>query len=338
MEIMDREWNSLTDYDVELNQISVYKKHPTLLPFIGRHYGNTRILLLGESHYLDSSESKESKEMKDWYNRTTEEYGFMYPENLNTRLVVNNYLNGRRSKAHSMFRNPAKALIKAWDLNDVNDSEVFTAFAFMNYFQRPEADSGKSICLTKEDKTEAYETLNKVINTIKPRLVLFLSQKAYWCYEELTKNKIDERIQYVYHPTSKYWNEQRGKAKAVDCFKHIKAYTGFSLNGHLLDKDVRLALKEKKHQIIELHHKRFFENAVTVSIYPDSEKGYVSEIVWHVIDGNTKLGIGYVVEKKTLWIWDYTKENAHYLSKEETKNYRKLNKLYYDVIEVIKSL
>ena len=342
MEIMDREWNSLTDYDSELNQIRIYNNHPTLLPFIGRHYDYTRILLLGESHYLDSSESEESKKMKDWYNRPTEEYGFMSPENLNTRLVVNNYLNGRRSKAHSMFRNPAEALIKAWDLNDVNDSEAFTAFAFMNYFQRPEAASGKSINLTEEDKVEAYETFNKVINIIKPRLVLFLSQKAYWCYEGLTKGKIDQRIQYVYHPTSKYWNEKGGKDKAIKCFAeiaHENIY--FSSNGWLLDKYVMSALKIKEnHKIIDLHHKRFLENEVTVSIYhnPKPYHDYVSEIVWHVIDGNTKLGIGYVVKKKTLWIWDYTRENEHYLSMKEMQNYEELKRLYYDVIDVIQSL
>lgn len=336
MEMMDREWNSVTDYDSRLNQICIYKNHPTLLPFIGRHYDHTRILILGESHYLDSSESEESKEMKGWYNRPTEEYGFTYPENLNTRLVVNNYLNGRRSKAHSMFRNPAEALIKAWNLNDVNDSEAFTAFAFMNYFQRPEAASGKSIRQTAEDKAEAYETLNEVINIIKPRLVLFLSKKAYQCYEESSNHIVDQRIKSVYHPTSKYWNESGGKDAAMKFFGEMPNYKGFSLNGHLLDKDVRSILEEKGYTIIKLRHRRFSEKEVTVSIYPELDSSYVSEIVWHIIDVDTKLGIGYVVENKTLWIWDYTK--GKYLTTDDFKKFPELGSLYNDVVGVIQKL
>ncbi len=336
MEIMNSKWNSLTCFDDKLLEIEVYKNHPTLLPFVGRHYESTRILLLGESHYLDSSEDETAKKMEGWYCSTTESYSFKYPENVDTRLVVHNYLNARRSKAHSMFGKPAEALIEAWNLENVNDSEAFTTFAFMNYFQRPEANAGKSISLNEEDKTVAYMTLNEVIKILEPKLILFLSKKAYDCYKELAGDKVDSRTNYVYHPTSKYWNEDNGKNKAVQCFNIISRYNGFAKNGKLLQNKIRPILDDKNYFVVEKRHKRFFDDKITVSIYPEKDKDSVSEIVWHVKENNISYGIGYVVERKTIWLWSYT--DKKYFTEAEMKENSELKKLYKEVIEIIKNL
>lgn len=335
MDIMNDEWKSLKDFDNQLLTIQVYKKHPSLLPYIGRHYNDTGILLLGESHYLDSEEDESAKKMENWYGTQTENYNFKWPVNLDTRSVVNNYLNCRRSKAHSMFRKPAEALIKAWNLNDVNDSEAFTSFAFMNYFQRPEANTGKSIDLNEEDKTVAYETLNKVIKIIEPKLILFLSKKAYDSYKGSSGGKVDENIKYVYHPTSKFWNEDNGKDKAVQSFGK-KRYDGYAKNGKLLFETIKSVLDGKNYPIIEKKHKRFLHDKTTVSIYPDKEKGYVSEIVWHIEDNNAWYGIGYMVARKTIWIWNYTVKE--YLKEAEMDSLSKLKDLYKNVCIIIRDL
>ena len=336
MDIMHDEWESLKDFDNQFLTIQVYKKHPSLLPYIGRHYNDTRILLLGESHYLDSEEDETAKKMENWYSTHTKDFKFKYPENLDTRLVINNYLNCRRSKAHSMFRKPAEALIEAWNLYDVNDSEAFTSFAFMNYFQRPEANSGKSINLNEEDKTVAYETLNKVIKIIEPKLILFLSKKAYDSYKESSGGNVGENIKFVYHPTSKFWNEDNGNDKAVQYFKGIPKYNGYVKKGKLLLDIIKPILEGKNYFIIEKKHNRFLKDKITVRIYPDKEESYVSEIVWHVEDDNAWYGIGYMVERKTIWIWNYTK--GKYLKEDEMKSPSDLKDCYKDVCKTIRDL
>jgi len=331
MVIMDQEWNSLTDYDDALKQIEHYQLHETMLPFIGRHYPNTRILILGESHYLSNEESNETKKLKEWYSRPTAAYSFRWPDNFNTRHVVRNYLTGHRSKAHTMFSNPAKALINAWNLENVNDSEAFTAFAFMNYFQRPAVSSGETISLTADDETRAFHHLNKVIEIINPALVMFLSKKAGDSYKNVAGNTPDPRIACTSHPTTKYWNDAQGKDEAIRQFSSLNRYAGFSLNGQLTIGEAKLALN--KYRIIEKHHKRFFNGEITVSIYPASNSNYVSEIVWHVVDQGTKLGIGYVVDKKLLWIWDYTAEK--FLGAEALSECEKLGQLYNEACQII---
>ena len=49
-------WKSIKDYDDELKKIEHYKKHNEMLPYIGKHYKQARILLVGESHYVNNIE------------------------------------------------------------------------------------------------------------------------------------------------------------------------------------------------------------------------------------------------------------------------------------------
>ncbi len=333
MIIMDQEWNSLTCYDDMLKQIKQYRLHESMLPFIGRHFPQTRILILGESHYLSNEENDETKELAEWYERPTEAFSFKYPDNFNTGRVVRSYLIGHRTKAHTMFSNPAKALIEAWKLEHVNDSEAFTAFAFMNYFQRPAASSGKTINLTENDEAQAFSHLNRDVESLVPALILLLSKKAMNSYKSIAGNNTDSRIAYANHPTSKYWNESQGKGAAIRLFSAIDRYSGFSRNGNLLKGDAMPALT--KYRIIKKHHKRFFGDEITVSIYPTFDTANISEIVWHVVDQGTKLGIGYVVEKKLLWIWDYT--DGRYLDTEALTKYPALKQLYKEVYQIIRA-
>lgn len=47
-------WESSKEYDNELSKIEHFSKghHPEMTPFIGSHYNETGILLVGESHYI----------------------------------------------------------------------------------------------------------------------------------------------------------------------------------------------------------------------------------------------------------------------------------------------
>ena len=64
-QIFEKEWESIVDYDEQLKNVSHYRVHPEMMPFIGRNYPKTRILILGESHYV----CPEDREMisDEWY-------------------------------------------------------------------------------------------------------------------------------------------------------------------------------------------------------------------------------------------------------------------------------
>lgn len=335
--IFDTEWNSLTEFDDQLSAISHFQLHPEMLPFIGRHYPKTGILILGESHYLSSEESEEAKRLWDWYNRPTQDFSFKWSSNFDTRGVVHNYLIGWRSKAYTMFSNPAKALIEAWGLTEVNDSEAFTAFAFFNYFQRPASCSGSSISLTTEDEERAASILSQIMSILKPSKVIFLSKKAFDSYRRQKGEVDDKLIEYVYHPTSSYWNEEGGDKKLFGIFSSMRRYDGFSSDGSLPFEKANQVLSSSPYRFIQKRQRRFCDGAVTYRIYQDSDDAAsVREVAWYYADGNRRFGIGYVVRSKTMWVWDY---NAKWYMDETTiRNHHRLAELYQDVQRMISLL
>ena len=332
--IFDKEWDSLTGFDNQLSAIPHYQIHPEMLPFIGRHYPETRILILGESHYLSNEESEETKQMRDWYKRPTQDFSFKWPSNFDTRGVVHNYLTGWRSKASTMFSKPAKALIEAWGLKDVNDSEAFTGFAFFNYFQRPASYSGSSISLTKEDEEQAASILSQLIKILKPNKVVFLSKKAFNSYYRQVREVDSNLIEYVYHPTSSYWNDEDGGKQLCGILSSMKRYGGFSANGFLTLERANQMLSSSSYWFIQKGQKRFHSGIITYRIYQDSnDPASVSEVAWYLVEDNKRFGIGYVVQSKILWIWDYN--NKRYMDDTDIKKHPKLIELYQDVQRLI---
>lgn len=335
--IFDKEWDSLTGFDNQLSAIPHYQLHPEMLPFIGRHYPETRILLLGESHYLSNEESEVTKQMRDWYKRSTQDFSFKWPSNFDTRGVVHNYLTGWRSKASTMFSNPAKALIEAWGLTEVNDGEAFTAFAFFNYFQRPAAYSGSSISPTIEDEEQAASILPQVIKILKPNKVIFLSKKAFDSYCRQAGDVDSSLIDYVYHPTSSYWNVEDGGKKLLGLFSSMRRYDGFSLNGSLTLEKANQVMSSSPYRFIQKRQRRFYDGTVTYRIYMDSnDPSNVSEIAWYYADGNKRFGMGYVVRSKIMWVWDY--DTKRYMDEKAIKNHSRLMELYQDVRRMISLL
>ncbi len=335
--IFDTEWDSLTEFDDQLSAIPHFQLHPEMLPFIGRHYPETGILILGESHYLSNKESDETKQLRDWYNHPTQDFLFECPSNFDTRGVVHNYLIGRRSKAYAMFSNPAKVLIEAWGLTEVNDSEAFTAFAFFNYFQRPASYSGSSISLTNEDEEQSASILSQIMSILKPSKVVFLSKKAFDSYRRQKGEVGDNLIEYVYHPTSSYWNEEGGGKKLFGIFSSMRRYNGFSSNGSLTFEKANQVLSSSPYRFIQKRQRRFCDGTVTYRIYQDSDdSASVCEVAWYYADGNRKYGIGYVVRSKVMWVWDYNTKS--YMDETAIKNHHRLAELYQDVQRMISLL
>lgn len=334
-------WESMTQYDDQLREIPHYQVHPEMLPFVGKHYPNTRILLVGESHYLESCDTSKFSKPEEWYHTPFEAYQFDYPGNFNTRYVIHKYLIKDRSRSHSMFRNPAKTLIEAWNLTNVDDSEAFCAFAFMNYFQRPEVKTGQSIKIEKNDEDVAFKTFCRVVDILQPQMIVVLSQKSYETCFSGGLNSNFQIIEYTAHPTCSYWNGSDGTQKLERLLQQMPVYDGFSPIKHVSEGKMTVWLEtffRNREEYPIVKKKRFFPNGViSIQIYkPTKESEEISSIVWRLDTDGQKLGIGYEVPIGWLWYWNYNTKK--YMSEKELQKYPVLQSLNEKVCEALAEL
>lgn len=207
------------EYDNDLLKIEHYKNHPEMLPFVGKDYNKheKRVLLIGESHYLSNENKRDVAkdfEKLNWYDNAlsfspSDDGNVFYKdfENYATRHVVNRYISpaGKNFKgSNGMFNQPINAYYgKA-------EHALMHNFAFMNFYQRPAFEYGKSIANIDRDNEIATKTLIRVIDVLKPSLIVFLSTKAFNNFEKYYKKnyneKLDENIFHkVPHPTCAWW-------------------------------------------------------------------------------------------------------------------------------------
>ncbi len=217
-----------TDYDEQLLKIEHFRLHTELLPYVGPHYNDFRILLIGESHYLPEYYAEKQELFEDWYSIGTEKIVWEEGEGLehqawfNTRNVIRNYLTYSRSKAHSMFRNPAiefcDVLQKQFDLQ-INDSDAFGCFSFYNFFQRPEVAKGASIKTSELDVAQAKGIAKMIIDVLKPSLIVVLTKKAYRYFPVDECRAANIQVEQTVHPTCSWWNRHEyGRAKLNTVF------------------------------------------------------------------------------------------------------------------------
>ena len=245
-----------TQFDQELLKIPHYQYHPEMLPFVGKNYCNKkkRVLLVGESHYLTHTNERDISAdyvALNWYetplffNDTNNVFCKDF-RNYTTRGVLRSFVESEKDgSGWIMFSNP----IRAYYNEDYINHHHIHDFAFVNFYQRPAFEFGKSINTTTEerklnleeqDHRVACETLNAVIDVILPDIVIFLSRKAYgnfickktvdiyrgphptYCWWKLkTKNKTVD-IYRVPHPTCCWWNRKtKNNTKGKDTFKQI---------------------------------------------------------------------------------------------------------------------
>lgn len=314
-------WKSIEDYDDELKKIEHYKKHNEMLPYIGKHYKQARILLVGESHYVNNIEYN----VCDWYNEGIPSDLANNTNNFNTRYVVERFLNKDRSKAHSMFRNPAKGLLKALDLTSENitDSEAFSTFAFMNFFQRPEMSAGKSLNFNDCDVKHANDVVKSVVEIIKPRLIVFLSQKAF---DKLDQTLIaDSEICAVSHPTCPHWYGGNGLDKFINALNKTTILDEFDRYKPLKENEVNIIIKNIDR--FKLVRKKSFNKDV-INCKLISSDNELNEIIWYF---NGAYGIGYLVKYNVLWIWNY--KTKSYVDENDPN----VSKIYNEIKEFIEN-
>ena len=240
-------------YDKHLLEIPFYQLHPEYLPFVGDAYAQYRVLLVGESHYLDQEPSSQTYDLayftEHWWNGDNADLsGELYAKNFHTRGVIERYLNGNRTKGHLLFTNLGKVfsetvLEQPIDHIDMESSQVFQCFAFMNFFQMPSLFSGgkywnslkcsemlngapgDALACWDRCVAESAAVLDDVIRILQPELIVFSSASAYDAYtQSRSARETNCRLKKIPHAGCSWWNrktEAYGNRTGREIFREI---------------------------------------------------------------------------------------------------------------------
>ncbi|MGF1727933.1 hypothetical protein [Photobacterium nomapromontoriensis] len=179
-------------------------------PWVGCEYASSivKILVIGESHYLDVGSTYHHDPQK-WYSGVTvsdkNDRGW-----IKTRNIIKNGINTKwKSKSKAIYRNIEKALFES-NANSCEQSTAFSNIAFLNYFQRPAEQTGKSNKVSQLDSDVSKNVVGQVVKAISPELIIFTSSLA-WSYAKRSNlvNEFDEQsIKYTRtpHPGMPWWN------------------------------------------------------------------------------------------------------------------------------------
>jgi hypothetical protein len=199
-------------FDARFKEIEHFAQHPHALPFVGKDYGKgQKILILGESHYLDPESNPET--INNWYSLSSND---LNEENLiwtNTSLIVNN--TNFKSKGHLIYKNVHYSLINCGVAGGLS------SISYMNFFQRPADSTGNSISVNQNDTIMANNVLKQVLDILSPDYLYFVSSKSY--------NHFDKGLFPTHktghgpHPACPWWNKKSANFTKPD---NVPAITG----------------------------------------------------------------------------------------------------------------
>lgn len=192
-------------YDNALFEIDHYKRMPQMLPWVGKNYGKEfkKVLFVGESHYLpEGSTCHLNSDI--WYmlekNKLSLDEVF-YTTTRDALLI--NY------KRNQIWRDTSFVMKKVGISYFDENNNIYDHFAFYNFFQRPAQVEGDQLYVDKNDIVEANNVFQKILDVIKPQVVIFLSSKAWnSCYK---KDISDIYFDFTAHPSSIWWNRKAKK-------------------------------------------------------------------------------------------------------------------------------
>lgn len=172
-------------------------------PFIGDNYftADKKVLIIGESHFFNHEPLNENPKCNPgaqvWYT-----YDIEIPKE---KLDCINTNESVRKGSHRFFINLKTILSDALKLDkDI----VLESICFMNAFQRPANHRGVGMekLIQEQDCLVAIDTINEVINILKPQFVIFVS-KLSWNKIGTRIAKVENcKIDYTNHPNSFDWN------------------------------------------------------------------------------------------------------------------------------------
>ena len=233
----------------ELKKIPHFVRYPQMIPFVGKDYDKTRLLILGESHYLPKGEEWRAPK---WYEYSINEWlsaefnvdKSEFFENENQWIGWTCTMVLVQGRVHSIYRELESAL-RASGYSGFGSG--LDASAYMNFFQRPAEKEGEQIQNTLKDNCYAAETLQSVCSILRPTKIFFASTRAYKGLEAFIHVKSlkvlmkteptfplenvgcvegwfnDALIGHGAHPASCWWNKA---AKSYSKPRGQKAITG----------------------------------------------------------------------------------------------------------------
>ncbi len=202
--------NYSSEFDERLEAIEHYKIYPEMKPWVGSRYAHSKpkILIVGESHYLKAG-SIYHHDSQAWYDgiqvSDKEDWGWIKTRN----IIANGIDTGWKDKSKLIYKNIEQALFET-DLYKETELTAFSDIAFLNYFQRPAQQTGKSIKVSRQDAELGHKVVSQVVKTILPDIVIFTSSLA-WRHakrsgfiKEMSNWKI--KCTRAPHPGMPWWN------------------------------------------------------------------------------------------------------------------------------------
>lgn len=206
----EREYRDIS-FNPELLKINHYQYYPQMIPFVGKNYKETRLLVIAESHYLPpKTEDFDPEKLSNaWYEygknpipKTAENALYWVDYTWTAKIVAADRWN---NKGHKIFKILQKSL----------KSERLMNCAFMNFFQRPVPKEGASMkdFITPYDIEVAGDTLQAVCKILEPTKIFFVSIMAYNAFYAYINNKE--------HPLKWEWAKNSCQAiQMKDCFNN----------------------------------------------------------------------------------------------------------------------
>lgn len=199
--------------DTELSIIGHYRLYPSLLPWVGQQYESQkiRLLVVGESHYLDKKSSYHHDD-EVWYSGL-DTSGYKDNNWFFTRNIINNGLNSKwKEKSKLIYKNIEKALLTS-GFSDGAQLSPFETISFMNYFQRPAQVTGKSLHHTPLDIKTSAEVFQKVMMALEPDVVIVCSKLAWRAMRasDVTNTMGETRFAVTPHPATRWWHTKMKK-------------------------------------------------------------------------------------------------------------------------------
>ena len=202
---------SLKTYDEFFLKIDHFAKYPAMLPYIGGNYISTihkKLLLIGESNYFPKT-STIHKDATKWYDGNQSLLSEEEIEWIHNRGLT-------ECARHQNYKNLNDCLA---ELKITVTEKPISHISYMNAFQRPAVDTGKSFkyCCTEKDILISAATINKVIEILEPDIIIFVSKYSWDALHGKITIKEDMHMDFVSHPTDPFhWQNKKyvhGKMK-----------------------------------------------------------------------------------------------------------------------------
>jgi len=185
-------------------------------PWIGKGYANAnkKVLLIGESHYLDKDDYRPEFRTPEWYSLSEKILDPSVIEYLSTAKIIECSISqGFKHKPHGIYKEIA------WLLKDVgfscpegNDEikygQTLHHISYFNFYQRPAEFQGESIIPGSKDREIASCVLKWFIEKYSPDIILSVSRKAG---DEIALLINDIPFRSVPHPGCVWWKRKSAK-------------------------------------------------------------------------------------------------------------------------------